>query len=984
MNKKLCVALLVSILVISFMLTESPARVSAEPKPANSPKYQPDTLSGNLTRFPTGPPWYVSETTAWLGYPVQRKTCYANGYYWMFINGAYPDNNYIDYFYSSDAETWTQGSSIRSGDSSSLYFGIACSGINFAYVYAVSTANHNIYYRSATLESNATISWHAAEQTALAALSGIQYKSVTIAIASDDTVWIGYARVNATATTPWVLQSSSLVTSGTWTNATDAHQIIGSVGASKTNFPALVVPLSHYGNVLVIAACNGVGAYSQEYSGGSWGTVLTSTTSITGSVNGDWSATADGNDNVAFVSMKGTGGYVRVLRWTNATQTWDAGTNLQSVTNNVGPVITANTVSNYLYVFWLNQPTANTVYYDVYNGTAWGSPVTWLTLNNMTGQDGSAMTDTITSFDHVQNGMVGVVVMNNTAAGDAGPGGNYVFSVFYETLSSPANVSVTWNEIGLGSDVDGAQTALTIDSVAYTKTELSGAGVTLGPWNVGSAYTVAATTPITGSTYRYAFANYTNGASGGLSSAPSGTYTVPSSGSLTVTVYYGQQVPITFTTSAIGSDTTTTIVTVNSVTHLESDLPYTANYTIGSSLTYSFTSPVTVGSTKRYAYNGTSGLGQTAQSTTFTVATSGTITATYKAQWKVIFAISGVSADSGSSVVANINGTNLAQTSFPDTLWPNNNTAVSWAFSSPVATTTTGKEYVFSSLSGMGQTAQSGSTAVTSSGTITATYITEYQINFTAPSTLGIDVNVATNIVTIAGINHTLASMPNSTWYASGFALSYALLSPIVGSNLTYTWAATGGTLGQTLQSNSFSVSGPGSVFAIYTGGAATTSTSVVSTTSTVVTTQGGGGVGGTTSTSTQSVTRTGPTITTTYTVTSGYLTYTTTSTGQTAFVSQTVTAPASTVTFTSIFTTSSGYLVYVTTSTGESTILGQLTSSQQGIGDFLNQGKLPQLSQSEVGIIGAVIFVAVIALILLSSSAQKKTAAKGIRYGLW
>ena len=66
------------------------------------------------------------------------------------------------------------------------------------------------------------------------------------------------------------------------------------------------------------------------------------------------------------------------------------------------------------------------------------------------------------------------------------------------------------------------------------------------------------------------------------------------------------------------------------------------------------------------------------------------------------------------------------------TAWINNGDTVTWAFSGPVASSgdASGTRYSWTSTGGLGQSVQSGTLTVTSAGTVTGTYTTQYKVTF--------------------------------------------------------------------------------------------------------------------------------------------------------------------------------------------------------------------------------------------------------------
>ena len=119
------------------------------------------------------------------------------------------------------------------------------------------------------------------------------------------------------------------------------------------------------------------------------------------------------------------------------------------------------------------------------------------------------------------------------------------------------------------------------------------------------------------------------------SAPPSGTVTAAIAGSIFDPLYY-HQYQVTFTASYnVLSGSTGTIITVDSASKTKADLPFSAWYNSSSTLSYTYNSIAaaqTDPSRNRYLWASTSGLSQTAETTTLTVNAGGTITATYTLQ----------------------------------------------------------------------------------------------------------------------------------------------------------------------------------------------------------------------------------------------------------------------------------------------------------------------------------------------------------------
>jgi hypothetical protein len=168
---------------------------------------------------------------------------------------------------------------------------------------------------------------------------------------------------------------------------------------------------------------------------------------------------------------------------------------------------------------------------------------------------------------------------------------------------------------------------------------------------------------------------------------------------------------------------TNTVVTVAGNAVYQSQLPYTAWYDSGTSLTYAFASSVNGFAGTRYVWSSTGGL-DTLQGDTFTVTGSGTVTGTYIVQYEVTFTSSGIGGDTSGTVVT-VAGSAKTQAQLPFTAWYNGGASVSYSFTSPISATG-GKQYAWSttstSPSGFLQQWESGSITASRSYTFTGMY----------------------------------------------------------------------------------------------------------------------------------------------------------------------------------------------------------------------------------------------------------------------
>lgn len=122
-------------------------------------------------------------------------------------------------------------------------------------------------------------------------------------------------------------------------------------------------------------------------------------------------------------------------------------------------------------------------------------------------------------------------------------------------------------------------------------------------------------------------------------------------------------------------------------------------------------------------------------STTVTTCGSGTCTgfsANYYTQFTLTVTSSGIGSDTGGTVIT-INSVGYAQSVLPYVSgWLNASTTITYAYTSPVSSSSSGKRYLWLSTSGFSQSAQSGSFSLTSVDTLTGTYVAQYDLDVKA------------------------------------------------------------------------------------------------------------------------------------------------------------------------------------------------------------------------------------------------------------
>ena len=130
----------------------------------------------------------------------------------------------------------------------------------------------------------------------------------------------------------------------------------------------------------------------------------------------------------------------------------------------------------------------------------------------------------------------------------------------------------------------------------------------------------------------------------------------------TVTANYIKEFLVTFAQSGIGGDTgTATVVTVLSEPMSAAQLPASQWIAEGTSVTYAYSAIVAATAGKRYVITTPA----PSPASSFVATGALTVTGTYKTQYEVVFAQSGIGSDTGSYPVAQIGGVDKAAAALP-------------------------------------------------------------------------------------------------------------------------------------------------------------------------------------------------------------------------------------------------------------------------------------------------------------------------------
>jgi len=195
-----------------------------------------------------------------------------------------------------------------------------------------------------------------------------------------------------------------------------------------------------------------------------------------------------------------------------------------------------------------------------------------------------------------------------------------------------------------------------------------------------------------------------------------------------VTGNYKTQYMITIDQSGVGSTFAGTVMTVDGTNYNVAGLPVQFWWDQGSSHNFAYASPLTVNSSMQYSWSYSSGL-STLQSGALTVNTAGDLIGNYAVQNCVTFDQLGLSSDFAGTVVV-IDGSSYSLGALPVSFYWQLGSTHNFAFQSPMVVTSNGKQYLWTSTSGL-SSAQAGSLTLSAFGSVIANYKTQYYVTLT-------------------------------------------------------------------------------------------------------------------------------------------------------------------------------------------------------------------------------------------------------------
>jgi hypothetical protein len=270
----------------------------------------------------------------------------------------------------------------------------------------------------------------------------------------------------------------------------------------------------------------------------------------------------------------------------------------------------------------------------------------------------------------------------------------------------------------------------------------------------GSSLTTSVTSPadIVSGDHQWVCTGYSVDGGG---STPGTTYTfINVQAAHSIVFSWKEQFWIAFAQSGVGSDFTGTIVIVDGSNYDRNGTSFWCN--ASSVHTFSLVSPLVVNANKNYTWSSTSGL-STLQSDTLTITTSGSVVGNYIVQNQITFDQVGVDSDFTGTVVT-IDTVSYAKTQLPISFSWSVGSIHNFTFQSPLVVGAGGKQYVWTSTTGL-STLQNGPITVSTYGSIIGHWQTQYYL-------------------TVASAHDSPSPAVGDTWYDAGTLVTASVSSP--------------------------------------------------------------------------------------------------------------------------------------------------------------------------------------------------------------
>jgi len=314
-----------------------------------------------------------------VDYPEQRKTFYANGYFWLF----YSDGTNLVYRTSTDGINWSSPTTVRACTDGSYFDVEYFPAYSTIYVYYAYAAGGNLIYRRGSISGN-TINW----ENEVTVNSSYVWYAPSVGVCTDGTVIVGGSLSAGGNTYFCVWTNPNNDGSGSW------NLTILTSSSGTDAWRSDILPLT--GGRAYALGCKSATLYGSLWSGSAW-----SATESFSVGQRDFSSCVEGDDvHVAYISSATTNAKAYRKR------TYGVGWGTEEIVKTepsvyVGQTLSVDLDSGDLYYFWGE---GTTIYYSKKpSGGSWSSPTTFAS-----GESYLRLLS-INAFKQVWNDSIGVV-----------------------------------------------------------------------------------------------------------------------------------------------------------------------------------------------------------------------------------------------------------------------------------------------------------------------------------------------------------------------------------------------------------------------------------------------------------------------------------------------------------------------------------------------------------------------------------------------
>lgn len=358
---------------------------------------------------------------------MEDKTFIANGRIWVFW---YDGTNMVWSSSSDNGTNWEAKATLRA-NASHMELALACDSDNNTVQYAYSeqsAAANPIYYRSGDLNTDGTITWRAAEQTAVAGVALKYYISLSIETLSTDEPVIMY--IYASGTTwgvPTVSMSST--ENGTWTTGGGYPKTLNAAHGSAR--VTRIAPFST-GTFYCLWVFSGSlrGMYNAIGGAGWDADSSTVQTSIDTNLVGFHDLVVADDDSLRILTSEDTTHHIRYSDRDYATGTWSSSIEIDLSVSSGITRPTLSVLSDNNMIVYGCKTTKH--YYTMYKDGVWGTQVEWFS---------SAATITWQNAPEFNTTNKWYVIYSE---GNASP-----YNIMFETIGGPTCVTDAADPVGV-------------------------------------------------------------------------------------------------------------------------------------------------------------------------------------------------------------------------------------------------------------------------------------------------------------------------------------------------------------------------------------------------------------------------------------------------------------------------------------------------------------------------------------------------------